>query len=249
MGDIVHIDFSTVSQHDDFHHVEDVAVHYEHLTLERLEEMLDYDPLTGSLTWRQRPFAKSRKRPGDIAGSIKGNGYRYIGIDSRAYMASQLAFFHHFKRWPRGDVGPKNGDPSDLRPSNLVEKRTTAARHDLNTKEGRLRYRRDYWAENPDYRRDLHFKRYYGMDVAEYKRLLDVQGGVCAICKGTEKTKRGDKLGFLAVDHCHKTGDIRGLLCSSCNTGIGRFADDPELVDRAAAYLRSHQQSSEKNAA
>lgn len=66
------------------------------------------------------------------------------------------------------------------------------------------------------------------------------QKGRCAICK-----ERGDvhELGFtgrqtLAIDHCHHTGIVRGLLCGNCNTGIGKLRDDPELLKVAMRYLK-----------
>ena len=69
----------------------------------------------------------------------------------------------------------------------------------------------------------------YGMGKAEYYELLDAQEGVCAICKGVERD--------FMVDHCHKTGVIRGLLCRKCNTGLGMFDDVPNLLRQAADYL------------
>ena len=75
----------------------------------------------------------------------------------------------------------------------------------------------------------------YGMTLDEYDELFDSQGGVCAICEEREPQNK-----LLAVDHCHETGKIRGLLCSMCNTAIGKLKDDPNLLDRAADYLRAH---------
>lgn len=74
--------------------------------------------------------------------------------------------------------------------------------------------------------------RKFGLDIAEYERLVAAQGGVCALCGKTCSTGRQ-----LAADHCHAGGHVRGLLCSKCNTGLGMFDDDPVLLSKAAAYL------------
>lgn len=72
-------------------------------------------------------------------------------------------------------------------------------------------------------------KRLYGISEDEYLALCEMQGGRCAIC---------DKaVPVLAVDHCHETGAVRGLLCSFCNTGIGHLGDDPDILERAKQYL------------
>ena len=63
--------------------------------------------------------------------------------------------------------------------------------------------------------------------------MLAAQGGRCAIC-GTDKP--GGK-GSFHVDHCHVGGEIRGLLCHSCNIGLGQFKDDRERIQAAIAYL------------
>lgn len=75
----------------------------------------------------------------------------------------------------------------------------------------------------------------YGITTDEYDRLLDEQGGVCAICRLDSSSSLRGKL--MAVDHCHDTGKVRGLLCSPCNTGIGHLKDDPDRLMAAAAYL------------
>ena len=59
------------------------------------------------------------------------------------------------------------------------------------------------------------------------------QGNCCAICGAKPKGRR------LAVDHDHKTGKVRGLLCMFCNTGLGKFRDDPKLLKKAIGYLES----------
>jgi hypothetical protein len=76
-------------------------------------------------------------------------------------------------------------------------------------------------------------KRIYGTTVRDYNKLLEDQGGVCAICK-----KPPDALDRrLDTDHCSITGAIRGLLCRSCNTGIGHLKHDPILLQRALEYV------------
>lgn len=72
--------------------------------------------------------------------------------------------------------------------------------------------------------------------VEEYDELLTAQGGGCAICfVATNKSGRR-----LAVDHCHETGRVRGILCTNCNVTLGRMNDDPDLLRRAAEYLEAH---------
>lgn len=72
----------------------------------------------------------------------------------------------------------------------------------------------------------------YGMSPSDYAEMLHSQGGKCAICAGTPKTE-------LRVDHCHSTGMVRALLCSSCNCGIGLLGDSPDMLEKALAYLRT----------
>jgi len=64
--------------------------------------------------------------------------------------------------------------------------------------------------------------------------MLKEQGGGCAIC-GETKPLKGKN--YLCVDHCHETGEVRGILCHACNTGLGKFKDSPELLHTAINYL------------
>lgn len=96
-------------------------------------------------------------------------------------------------------------------------------------------YRRQYYEDNKtkfdENSRRVHLKK-YGITPEEYAELLFLQGGVCKICGGQSK---GDRR--LAVDHCHTTGKIRGLLCNTCNAGLGQFGDNVELLRKAITYL------------
>ena len=77
-------------------------------------------------------------------------------------------------------------------------------------------------------------KRRFGIDLDAYNEMLQEQGGQCLICGATE-SHGGHRL---AVDHDHETGKIRGLLCKSCNVGLGNFYDNIEFLDKAIAYLK-----------
>jgi len=79
-------------------------------------------------------------------------------------------------------------------------------------------------------------KRNYGITLADYEALLAIQGSRCAIC-GTGEP--GGVANVFAVDHCHESLRVRGLLCNLCNLGLGQFKDDPERLRSAAAYLES----------
>ena len=89
--------------------------------------------------------------------------------------------------------------------------------------------------------REQMLQKKYGVTLPEYERMLLAQGGVCAICHRSEfRNGKGKARLSLAVDHCHKTGKIRGLLCVSCNRAIGLLADSIEFLQNAIAYLRAN---------
>lgn len=77
----------------------------------------------------------------------------------------------------------------------------------------------------------------YGMSVEEYASLLETQGFVCAIC-GTDDGASAKGSKTFAVDHCHKTGAVRGLLCNNCNRCLGLLKDDISVLEAAIRYLK-----------
>jgi hypothetical protein len=92
----------------------------------------------------------------------------------------------------------------------------------------------------PDKLRDYHLQRKYGIGLADYEELVEQQGDACAICGTTEKGEARGKLRYWSVDHDHKTGAIRALLCQKCNTLLGLANDDTEVLHRAIRYLKEH---------
>lgn len=90
--------------------------------------------------------------------------------------------------------------------------------------------------EYKKHRRNYNLSKAYGITAEEYENKLKHQNFGCAICgKPSDLFTRK-----LAVDHCHTTGKIRDILCGPCNTGLGSFQDDPELLKKAAEYIRKH---------
>lgn len=81
---------------------------------------------------------------------------------------------------------------------------------------------------------DAIIRRTYGISLEEYYKLIEYQGGGCAVC-GRKQEPDGRKL---SIDHDHTTGKVRGILCYSCNKALGLFYDIPERLDKAAEYLR-----------
>jgi hypothetical protein len=76
------------------------------------------------------------------------------------------------------------------------------------------------------------------MTLEDFNTKLTAQGGVCELC-GENNTR--DKHGVMAVDHNHETGAIRGLLCFKCNSALGNFNDNKELLMKAINYLEKYE--------
>lgn len=104
----------------------------------------------------------------------------------------------------------------------------------------RKAYLADYRAKNHAriYERRLSYA--FGITLDEYNSMLEAQGGTCAICKGPP---RGKSWRRLVVDHCHVTGQLRGLLCDTCNRTLGLLHDNLQVAQAAASYLQLHQSS------
>jgi len=124
----------------------------------------------------------------------------------------------------------KNARMRELRTNALTENFEGRRQRDrehcrkfYHTKKGRESSRRRY------------LNKAYGLSMEEYNQLFGNQAGKCAIC-GKHQTEVNHTL---RIDHCHKTGEIRGLLCDHCNKGIGNFLDDIENLQCAIIYLNN----------
>lgn len=99
-------------------------------------------------------------------------------------------------------------------------------------------YYKDWHVANPRASKSMSLKYCYGIGIDEYEKLLDAQEHKCAICgKQESATQSNGKTFRLAVDHCHESKKIRGLLCSRCNRGLGYFSDNTATLLSAVEYL------------
>ena len=91
------------------------------------------------------------------------------------------------------------------------------------------------WAQsNPDGKKAQRLAAAYGIALSDFNDMMAMQNNACAICGYSDMS---DPKIFPVVDHCHTTGKVRGILCSSCNHGLGKFKDDVTRLMLAAAYL------------
>ena len=95
-------------------------------------------------------------------------------------------------------------------------------------------YERERYAKSRVETRERHLVRKYGVRLADYDAMLAAQGGRCAICHCEPSSQAH---GVFHVDHCHKTGAVRGLLCRGCNHVLGHLKDNTDALNRAIAYL------------
>lgn len=109
-----------------------------------------------------------------------------------------------------------------------------------NRESTRDQQRARYKADPEKYRtyfRNRYVLRTYGISHKQYEKMFQDQGGLCAIC-GREPDIHRNGISRLAIDHHHKSGIVRGLLCNNCNVGIGYLADDPDILAKASEYAR-----------
>lgn len=217
----------------------DMYIKHNPLTFDQVNEWIAYDGATGVFTWRKA--LGRRIKAGDEAGVVKSTKaansegvarqYRYIGLMHYQTPAARIAWLLTHGEWPKGNLLFRDGDPLNLRIDNLKEGDFPAV---ISIENGARRYKMSREAQ-----RHYGLKRYYDLSLATYNVMLAAQGGVCAICKGTENyvPKGATEPKPLSVDHNHETGEIRGLLCSNCNYVVGHCKENRNVLLEAIKYL------------
>lgn len=94
---------------------------------------------------------------------------------------------------------------------------------------------KEYYNNNKEKVKNTYLKTNYNISLEKYNLLLENQNGKCKICKRDCPTQKS-----LAVDHNHKTNQVRGLLCKNCNIGLGMFFDNIDFLESAVLYLKSN---------
>ncbi len=121
--------------------------------------------------------------------------------------------------------------------SNAEKAKRWREKHPEKHLESQRKWREKNKEYNSDRQRKYQLKYSYGITEIDYTRMLTEQDGKCAICSTSAPTGRWK---VFAVDHCHTTNTIRGLLCNECNRGMGLMKDDASRLRMAAEYLDKH---------
>jgi hypothetical protein len=108
-------------------------------------------------------------------------------------------------------------------------------------KQGCSEYSDKWNKNNPDKIKASRLKCQHNVSLDVYKVKLDSQNGLCAICyKAPTRQSNLGTMRTLCLDHCHKTGQIRDLLCDNCNTAVGLLKDDIKIANNLVNYLIKH---------
>ena len=170
-----------------------------------------------------------------------GKDYYSITYKGRKISGSQLAWLLHYGEWPDRSVFFVDKNSRNLQISNLKLADHKAIR--VTKEDGTVGYEM-----TKEQVRHYGLVRNYNISLTEYARMFSEQNGVCAICSQPESSKMPGRktdaseprVRDLSVDHDHKTGAVRGLLCNSCNHMLGEARDSVEVLLAGADYIRRH---------
>jgi Recombination endonuclease VII/HNH endonuclease len=212
----------------------------EELTYDQMNAAIKYDPDNGLFFWKIIPG--KGMEVGDPAGAwkrlnVKKTGevkeYLYITYLGRNMVATRVAWLLTNGEWPSRTIQFVDGDTTNLRISNL---KLAMFESKKVSKDGRKIHKMTKEAA-----RHYGLKRHYGITLTEYAAMHNSQDGKCAICGNPETTMLHGKIRDLSVDHCHKSGKMRQLLCNACNHILGESKENKQTLLAAVAYLERHE--------
>jgi hypothetical protein len=184
---------------------------------------------------QQTDIARTNSRRGGVRA---GDRLKFIhNHDKRTYRAEDGLYLCRKcgGRFTEADLTRDRNKRGELQDIGYCRK-CAKARNDWNKTTNRTQWKR--WLLKSQ------LQKKYGITIEDYVEMYDQQGGRCAICGVPRKSRLDDNVErheVLHVDHCHRTGKVRGLLCESCNHGLGRMKDDPSILRAAADYIELNQ--------
>lgn len=146
-----------------------------------------------------------------------------MGKPGRPKIRDEAYYKEYFKKW---------------RQDHLEYKRAYDKAYSLANKDKIKAYDKEYYKANKEKWQDYNWLKKFNISREDYEALLAKQDGVCDICKIASP---GKTRASFSIDHDHKTGKIRGLLCSGCNTAIGLMYESKETLANAIKYLEKHE--------
>jgi hypothetical protein len=206
---------------------------------------MDYDMIGSARWWNTRPIltlqpsmeaemAEDNSIDGDSSGNSKPihpPGF-LIDIGPKSRMCKKCGISKSSDEFYKPSASIKNG--KTYLPKFRAVCKTC-------TQEHFKKWVSDHPERSKEIQKSIRLKETYGMSIEEHDAIMKSQDRRCAICGNEETTKHNSgNIRALAVDHCHETGKIRGLLCNMCNLGIGKFKEDPTLLRAAADYIEKY---------
>ena len=210
---------------------------------EEMSSIVSYSPHSGEFVWKVSTGTRSKagQRAGTWLRLQNGKDYYSVTYKGRKYSGAQLAWLLHYGEWPDRSVFYVDGNSLNLRIANLKLADHKAER--VTQEDGSVKYKM-----SKEQVRHYGLVRNYDISLTEYAGMFNSQNGKCAICKQPETAKlpgrktdgSEERVRDLSVDHDHKTGAVRGLLCNSCNHMLGAAKDKKKTLLAAAEYLTQH---------
>ncbi len=206
------------------------------ITVERLREVVNYDPIAGSFTWKIQT-ARAIKIGSEMSPKPDTNGYRYLIFDKKSILAQKAAWMIMTGSEPVRKLTFDDKNPLNLKWENIKE---TA---DHTSREGKKKYLQEYRKANPEKEKARGLRDSFGISIEQFNQMLLSQKGCCSICDLPETASRNGKIKALAVDHDHETGVIRSLLCTKCNVALGAVNDSEDHLQKMISYLKKHRET------